>query len=115
MVKLIIMLKRKNGLTHEEFVEYWENKHGPLAAKMFTKAKRYVQNHPVMLPGGKEPPIDGIAEMWFDDVESQQASATWYQTDDGKPIRDDEAKFMDRSKMAFFLAEEKEIPLPERK
>ena len=109
MVKLITLAKRKEGLTHEEFAEYWEKKHGPLVVKLLKHAKKYIQNHPVILPGGKELPFDGIAEIWFDDVESQRASAAWYQTDEGKPIRDDEAKFMDRSKMVFIIAEEKVI------
>ena len=30
MIKLISMLKRKPGTTHQEFLDYWFNIHAPL-------------------------------------------------------------------------------------
>ena len=32
MIKLVCFLKRKDGLTREEFYDHWENRHGPLIA-----------------------------------------------------------------------------------
>jgi len=109
MVKAIALLKRKDGITQEEFSRYWEEKHGPLIEKWFPGVKRYVQNHAVRLPGGGEPQIDGVVEMWFDDLQSWRAATNFYQSDEGKVIRDDEEKFIVRSKMIFFVAEEKVI------
>ena len=107
MVKVIAMLKRKDGLTLEEFLRYWKGKHGPLILKLFPELKRYVQNTPVRLPRGGELQFDGIAELWFDDLESWRRAADFYLGDEGKPIRDDEERFLDRSKLVFFVAEEK--------
>ncbi len=109
MVKLIGLVKRKAGMTQEEFSRYWEKEHGPLVARVFPGAKRYVQNHPVKLPGGGEPQVDGVVEIWFDDLESFLAASDFYRGDRGKVIRDDEDKFIDRSQMVFLVAEEKVI------
>ena len=69
MVKLIILLKRHPESTHEEFMKHWKEEHGPLAIKMIPGLKKYVQNHLVNLPGMRYE-VDGIAELWFDDVDA---------------------------------------------
>lgn len=109
MVKVISLLKRKDGLTQEEFSRYWEEKHGPLVIRVVPGLKGYIQNHPARLPGGGEPQIDGVAELWFDSLESWQAAAKFHLGDGGKVIRDDEEKFLDQSKMVWFVAQEKVI------
>ncbi len=109
MVKLIGLVKRKPGMTQAEFSRYWEEQHGPLVARVFPGAKRYVQNHPVKLSGGGEPQVDGVVEIWFDDLEALQAASAFYLGDQGKVIRDDEEKFIDRSNMVFIIAEEKVV------
>ena len=109
MVKVIVMLKKKDGLTQEEFLRYWEQEHGPLVMKLLPGVKRYVQNHAVRPALGRELQIDGIVELWFEDTESSRAAADFIKSDEGKAIRDDEDKFLDRSKMVFFTAEEKVI------
>lgn len=109
MIKLIQLLKRKGGLTQEEFSQYWEEIHGPLAAKMIPKLRKYVHNYPIRLSKGGEPPIDGIAELWFNDLESWRESVNWYRSDEGKVIREDEDKFIDKSKLVVFVAEEKVV------
>jgi len=108
MVKLITLIKRKSGLSQEEFSRYWEEKHGPLVVKHLPGMKRYVQNHAVRLSSG-EPQVDGVVEIWYDDLESYRAASDFYLGDEGKVIRDDEEKFIDRGKMVFFVAEEKVI------
>jgi uncharacterized protein (TIGR02118 family) len=109
VVKLIGLLKRKPGMTLGEFSRYWEEQHGPLVARVFPGAKRYVQNHPAKLSEGGEPQVDGVVELWFDDLESFRAASEFYLGDGGKVIRDDEEKFIDRSQMVFFVGEEKVI------
>mgnify|MGYP001069243619 CR=1 FL=1 len=49
MIKLVCFLKRKEGLTHEEFVDHWKNRHGPLIAGTPSIARhvaRYEQLEP---------------------------------------------------------------------
>ena len=110
MVKFVAMMKRKSGMTAEEFSQYWYEKHAPLVMEVLPGIKRYVQNHAVKLPGRTgEPRVDGILELWFEDLESWQRFTDWYFSDDGKVLRDDELKFIDMSTVISFVAEEKVI------
>lgn len=109
MVKLIGLLKRKKGLTPEEFSRYWHDQHAPLVMKLLPQVKKYVQNHAVRLPGGGEPELDGIGELWYDNLEAWKETADFYRSDKGKVIWEDEDKFIDRSKLVFFLADEKQM------
>ena len=105
MVKLIIIMKRKPGLTQDEFAKYWIEVHGPLVLKVIPGIVKYVQNHRVKL-NDREPAYDGIAELWFKDLESFKHVNKWYRSDEGKALRDDEAKFMDVGKMINYVCEE---------
>ena len=114
MIKVIAMLKRKSGLTIEEFSRYWREKHAPLANRLLPEAvaleqKRYVQNYAVEMPGGGESPFDGVAEICLNDLESLRKWNDWYFSDDAKPLRDDEDNFMDKSKRVIVVAEERVI------
>jgi len=109
MVKVITLLKRKKGITLEEFSRHWQEKHGAIVLKTVPGIKRYIQNHAVRLSAGGEPKIDGIAEVWYDDLEAWRQFADLYWGDKGKAIRDDEETFLDKSKLVFFVAEEKVI------
>src|SRR5246127_987546 len=44
MIKSIGLLTRKDGLSHEEFVEHWLEIHAPLAHAV-PGVRRYVQSH----------------------------------------------------------------------
>ena len=110
MIKIITLLNKKNSLTSDEFSRYWYQKHAPLVLQVWPAIKRYVQNHPVQLPGKKgNPKIDGLAEIYVDDVQSWKEFADFYLSEEGRVIREDEDKFIERSKMVFFIAEEKVI------
>jgi len=106
MVKFVAILKRRGDISLEEFSRYWYEEHGRFAY-VVPNLRRYVQNHAIRLPGGGEPPIDGIGEYWFDDLASWQESSEFYLGEAGKAIREDEAKFMDRNKIFGVVAEEK--------
>ena len=66
MIRRVSILTRKPELTHEEFVDHWENVHGPLALKV-PGIRRYVQSHIVDEHyrddiGSHGDQVDGIAE-----------------------------------------------------
>jgi uncharacterized protein (TIGR02118 family) len=106
-VHLVALITRKPGLGVEEFQKYWREHHGPLAA-VIPGLRRYVQNHPLPeLYGGRNAPLcDGIAEAWFDTVDSLQRSIETAQV---KVVRADESNFMDVSKLEFILTEDFEV------
>ena len=101
MIKSLTFLKRKPGLSREEFLRHWKEKHGPLAAKVVPGLKKYVQCHPVP---GIESDIDGIVELWWDSPESFQAFLSWRQSDAAKVLKEDEEKFVEIMKEGVSLA-----------
>jgi uncharacterized protein (TIGR02118 family) len=73
-VKLLMVVLRHPGLTHDEFFGYWKDVHGPIAAKL-PGLRRYVQNHGLVAAQAERPMThDGWSEMWFDDLASLQAA-----------------------------------------
>ena len=103
MIKTLTFLKRKPGITREEFRRHWKEIHGPLAARVVPGLRRYVQSHPVP---GFDSDIDGIVELWWDDVEAFQAFFAWRETDDANELKEDEEKFVDTRQWVRFVAEE---------
>ena len=103
MIKLVYCITKKPGLTDEEFFHYWENVHGPIGARI-PRLRRLVQSHRLSVPGDKhQPDYDGMAELWFDDVQALLAAR---QSPEWKASSEDEANFIDLSKVAYFVSEE---------
>lgn len=117
MVKLIYCLRRQPQLTREQFQDYWLNTHGPLVRGHadVLNIRRYVQLHTAAHPlndtlqSGRGAPeaYDGIAEIWFDDVDAITAPGT---TPEGKAalreVRADEGKFIDAARSPVFMGTE---------
>lgn len=114
MVKMIAMVKKKEGLTIEEFAQYWYHKHAPLARNLVPESvaagwRKYLQNYAVSLNGETHAPYDGVAELYFADMTAFWRWNDWYFSDDGKVLRDDEDNFMNRSQTVVIIAEEKVV------
>jgi uncharacterized protein (TIGR02118 family) len=58
-------LVRKNGLTHEEFRDHWENEHSPLAKDI----EGVVRYHTVYPTDPENAEFDGVAELYFETLE----------------------------------------------
>lgn len=71
MVKWVTFLRRRPGMTVEEFQRYWREVHGPLVVAGIPTMRRYVQNHvlPETYMGATSPAYDGIPTAWFDSFE----------------------------------------------
>jgi len=106
MIKGMSLIKRKPGLSREEFSRHYEEVHVPLALRHFP-FKRYVRNYVITPPGIEEPDFDCITEVWFDTMEDCQAAAEFSVSEAYRVISEDEDRFMDRSKIVAFLVEEK--------
>lgn len=116
MLRLVFALRRKAGLSLEDFQSYWREQHGPLVARYATDlgVRRYVQVHTLDDPfnaaasasrGGMEAPFDGVAELWFD---SEAAVAQTLQSDAGAAagaaLLADEATFIDLPQSPLWLS-----------
>ena len=76
MLKVMLLLKRKPGLSMAEFIERYETVHVPLAEKHASKIKRYERHYLHAsrqdLYGNEvdEPAYDVLTELWYDDMEA---------------------------------------------
>lgn len=109
MVKFTILLKRKAGLTFEQFVEHHTHVHADLflsVAVVQATVRRYVQQHtlPVDLPGMPPAKYDGITELWFDDAES--LGRCFSDPEYLARIRPDEDSFLDLHGCDFIVSTE---------
>jgi uncharacterized protein (TIGR02118 family) len=108
MIKSFTIGRRKPGLTREEYLRYWNEKHAPLAAKVIPGLRKYIQNHAIEIPG-YEFDIDGITEMWWDNLEALQNYFKWREQPEAKVLLDDEKKFSDPDRKLRFFAIEHEV------
>lgn len=71
-----------------------------------------MQSHRVVIPEDKrQANYDGMAELWFDDEAALLAAR---QSPEWQASREDESNFIDQTKVAYFVSEERTI-LDERK
>ena len=106
MIKLVYCITKKVGLADEEFFGYWKDIHGPIGARI-PRLRKLVQSHRLIVPGDKpRPDYDGMAELWFDDVEALLAAR---KSPEWQAAAEDEANFIDHKKVAYFVSEEHTI------
>lgn len=122
MIKIVFCLRRKSGLSAEQFQNYWLSRHASLVKDRakFLGIRRYIQSHTVYDPrlgalaeqrGFKGEPFDGVAELWFDspavlhsnpDIPEASLKA-------GRQLLEDEGEFIDLENSPIFVAQEHEI------
>jgi uncharacterized protein (TIGR02118 family) len=118
MIKLVFTLRRREGLTREEFQRYWRDQHAALVKRHAgtLHIRRYVQTHAretevdglLASSRGSEPGIyDGVAELWWDSLEDLLAA---YSTEAGQAagaeLLADEQTFIDLPRSPIWLGEE---------
>jgi uncharacterized protein (TIGR02118 family) len=124
MIKLVFMLRRREGMTREEFQRYWREQHAPLVVRhaQTLRVRRYVQVHTrdtdldaaVSASRGSEPSAyDGVAELWWDSLEDVMAA---YASEEGQvagaELLEDERRFIDLPNSPLWLGEENVVISP---
>lgn len=103
MVKLVYCITKRPDLTDEEFFHYWENIHDPIGLGFLDSAGWYKAS------AWRSPETNtslirtGMVELWFDDVDALLGAR---QSPEWKASSEDEANFVDHSKVAYFVTEE---------
>lgn len=102
MITAITLLRRKPGLSTDDFQAHWRTKHAAVIETL-PGIERYTQSHPIREQVGQSiPPWDGVAELWardsqaFRDIGASQAYGV---------VQRDEENFLDRSATALVLTE----------
>ena len=104
MIKIVACINRRPGMSVEDFQDYWLHKHPAVVTKL-PGLRRYVQSHvrPSGYRGGRSLVHDGIAELWFDDLDTVKAA-------NGTPVVDailaDEATFIDPGPRVTLVCDE---------
>ncbi len=110
MIKLVYCITEKRGLTDEEFFHYWQNIHGPIGGRI-PRLRKLTQSHRITMPGDSRPPdFDGMAELWFDDIDALFAAR---QSPEWQAATADEANFIDLNRVAYFISQERVILQPD--
>lgn len=98
MLKVMSLMKRKDGMSYAEFRNWALNEHAKLAAKI-PGMRGYRMN--VTVEEVPDAPYDAISEMWWD---SDEARLAGFATEEGKAAGADAAAHATRF---HFMAEEK--------
>src|SRR3546814_7456687 len=116
MVKLVALLKAKEGLSQEEFENYDEKYHVPLVLKHLPQIAHYRRNYVVpdtllrtqhMSSDAPPPEFNVITDAWFEDMEDYYTmAATTSDPAIAKVISDDVDTFLDRDAMTQFIVNE---------
>jgi uncharacterized protein (TIGR02118 family) len=121
MIKLQYALRRREGMTREEFQRYWSEQHAPLVKRHAEtlQIRRYVQVHSLetdldealAAPRGGQPRFyDGVAELWWDSLEQLVAA---FSSDAGQAaaseLVEDERRFIDLPSSPIWLGEERVV------
>ena len=104
-------VKRRDGMSHEEFLDYWRNHHGPLirdTPELARWTKRYVQHaaHPKDSSG-----YDGVAVQEFASWDDFIAMITGPA---GDLMRDDESNFLSQKDIAVVFTTDPVVMIDER-
>jgi uncharacterized protein (TIGR02118 family) len=112
MLKVDILVHRRPDLSHEQFVEYWRDVHAQLFSSqpvVKQHVRRYVQSRTIPNPpnGVRLADYDGIAQVWFDDMNGFHGVFSSQNYRD--VIKVDEQKFTDPKRVEFLFSEETPI------
>jgi uncharacterized protein (TIGR02118 family) len=115
--KVMVMIKRKPGMTMEDFIAYYENNHAPLGASKVPNLKRYVRHF--IRPYGNEiysadseSSYDVLTEIWFDDkADFERGMAYLTEPETAAIIGADEENLFDKASIRFMLMEDHETDL----
>jgi uncharacterized protein (TIGR02118 family) len=67
MVRVHIWLRKKEGMSAEDFRDHWINTHAPIARDGYDHLQGYVVSLVTRVPDGQTAPYDGVAELTWED------------------------------------------------
>ena len=115
MLKVMLLMKRRPGLSLAEFIERYETVHVPLAEKhargLLRYERHYLHPSPTDLYGTEvgEPEYDVLTELWYEDMAAFQKTYSGM-TRHPERIADivaDEEKLFDRSRSRVAFVEDR--------
>ncbi len=117
MIKLVMPMKRRPGMTIEAFREYYETRHRLIGEKYLEGyASKYVRRYtnPTRDRDGelRDPEYDVFLEIWYPDEVTMAACSEGLSTPEAQQeVHDDEAQLFDIRRMRSYIVEECESEL----
>jgi uncharacterized protein (TIGR02118 family) len=115
MIKILLFIKKKDGLSRSQFVDYYENRHVPLIRSHVGRfLTGYTRNYidpgaPLSASTASGPSqldVDVVTELIVkDEATMQEMFSVAGEPDVAAEIAADEEKFVDRSASRMFIAE----------
>ena len=110
----VVLLKRKPGMTLDEFITYYENRHAPLGVKHVPVFSRY--RRLFLRPFGKAiaglttlPAYDVVTEVSYpDEVAQARAAELLADAETNAIIEADESNFIDKPSRRFMTVDQRE-------
>ena len=124
MFKLMLTIKKKKGLSRQEFIDYYENQHTVLCRKILPPLEVYRRNYimnddPFLAAVGDNRAVDGendfdvITEaIYTSRTEALASMAALFNGDTRTQIMNDEAKFCEPGGIKFYVVEVHQSAIP---
>lgn len=113
MFKAIALLKKKEGMSKEAFIEYYEKRHAPLMYGLLPQMCAYRRNFidlagAYIYSGATAPDFDVITETCYPDRAAYDAAmAIATSPEIAARVAADEENFLDRALTRYFVVEER--------
>jgi uncharacterized protein (TIGR02118 family) len=118
MFKAIALIKKKRDMPMQEFIDYYENNHAPLAVSKLPNLVKYVRHYlrsygNDVYAKDNEAPYDVLTEIWFEnEVEFAKGMAKLTEPETAAIIAADEDRLFERSSIRFMVMQDCETALP---
>lgn len=117
MYRIVALLKKRDGMSMDDFINHYETRHAPMARRLFPEIKDYRRLY-VRDTG----PRSSEDEVWFDCILSltydseADANAMYSRLAENEEVKreveEDEERLFDRSRIRTLVIEEHVSPLP---
>ncbi len=106
-MKIISLIVRRPDLDRGAFAQHYDQRHAVLALRLLpVPFAAYRRNH-VVWPD--DSPFDCLSEFCFADADAAERIFEFLASDAGQPLHEDEARFMDRPRNAFYVVGEEVV------
>ena len=105
MLKLVVVVRRKDDWTYERFRDYFVRVHGPLAEKI-PGLRRYKQNFPTRDLKCEPPAWDCVVELYFDNKDAMEIA---WRTREGEAATADLEVFADVAQTTWSIVDERVV------
>lgn len=114
MPKIVILIKKKPGMSREDFINHYETSHAVIGKRLLGHLwTKYVRNYPMSLmeyqpeDNSVEDSYDAVTEIWLKDQAAvDEMSRIINIPENNKIILEDEEKFQDRLATRLLMVEE---------